>query len=256
MSIAKYKVAVLDDDKLILKSSLEELKSFPELIVVAFDTNSDNFISKVQTTDPDFLILDIELNGDSRTGLQVAQLLKKPVVFLSAKTRENLNDIKFIQYEEDYPVDFIMKSTSSILKKGLEKYIEQLESYLQQHNILLKVKGDQINVNRKDIVVITTDKEHGSGSGNKVVYFTNRPGVILIDTNFAELRRHGLNTSDFIQIHKSILLNKNKVTGFKNRTFTVPHLDMNGKMITNIFKVPEEISEETKQAIIKAGFKL
>lgn len=255
MSSKKYNIAVLDDDKDLLKDTLEQLKEFNEIQVVVYDQKSSSFIEKVKKSQIDFLLLDIELKDDTKSGIEVAKILKLPVLFLSGKTKDYLESIKDLEMFNEIPVDFILKGSSSHFEKGVKKYIRQLETYLQNTFILLKIKNEgAVKIDVSKIAVITTDKAHGAASGNKVIYFVDRMAAEVADINFSDLKSIGINSSSFIQIHKSILINKSHVKAFKNRKFFINHLNFDGNEIQKEYPLPEEITPQLRRELKESGF--
>ena len=255
MKDKRYKVAILDDDRDLLKDTVDRLKEFKEIEVVVFDTKSASFIKKVQTNEVDFLILDIDLRDDSKSGIDVARILKLPVLFLSGKTKDYLEPIKDLELHNEIPIDFILKGSSSNFEKGIKKYLNEFESYLKSAFILIKIKNEgTIRIDVSKIAVITTDKQHGAGSGNKVLYFVDRKAAEVADINFSDLKSKGINPSSFIQIHKSILINKSHVLAFKNRKFLIKHLNFEGKVIQEEYQLPDEITSQLKKELKDAGF--
>ena len=255
MKQKKYRVAVLDDDKYLLKDTVDQLKDFMELEVIAYDNKSDSFIEKIIGNQIDFLILDIDLKDDSKSGIDVAKMLKLPVLFLSGKAKENLESIKDLELNNDSPVDFILKGSTSHFEKGIKKFIIQYELYVQSKSISLKIKNEGIvKIEISNIAVITTEKDHGSGSGNKVIYFRNRKAAEIVDVSFTVLESMGIKDNSFIRIHDSIIINLNHVKAFKDKIFTIQHLDFNNKEVLGNYSLPKEINPQLKKALKEAGY--
>ena len=81
----KWKVGLLEDNQALLKDLKSIVEQLDSIQVVCYATNSSDFIAKVESTQPQILLLDIDLVNDSMTGLDVAKLLKRPVIFVSGK---------------------------------------------------------------------------------------------------------------------------------------------------------------------------
>ena len=105
----KWKVAILEDDQYQLKDLKETLSSLKEVEVVAWSTGSIEFMSKVAESFPDVIIVDINLNGDPASGIQVAHRLKLPVIFASGNNAAYLKDIEILKRDHDLLVDHITK---------------------------------------------------------------------------------------------------------------------------------------------------
>ena len=106
--------------------------------VVAFATGSDEFLRKVNSNKPEALVLDIDLAGDSMSGLDIANKLKLPVLFASGKTKDFISGIEDLNVNSDMPVEHISKPiTAEKLKKILPKFIAEIEAICKAKFLLV-----------------------------------------------------------------------------------------------------------------------
>lgn len=228
----KWKFAILEDDKAILKDIVEKLRKISSIEVVCWARTSDDFIEKVRENPPDVLILDIELRGDSKTGLDVAALLKKPVLFISGNTRDNITGLEELNYSfANMPVEHLSKPvTDEKLLRAVHKFIALMKGP-QKETVRLSFIGEgsrEVDVN--SVAVITTDKNHGAESGNKIMYFNNRKPGVIANISFKQLAAKGFQPPIFIQTERSVLANKNVIAySGKGNIFSVWHQDGGGK---------------------------
>ena len=98
----KLKVAILEDNPSLLKDHKQNLEATELVEVVAFATNSTDFLNNEKTSKADALLLDIDLGGgSSMNGLEVAYKLKLPVLFVSGHNAANLKEIEKLENEFD-----------------------------------------------------------------------------------------------------------------------------------------------------------
>ena len=156
--MSKLKVAILEDSKVLLKELKENVEATGLVNVVAWDTSSAEFIEKVKATNPDALLLDIDLAGDERNGIEVAHKLGKPVLFVSGKTTEFNNKIEFIDMQSDFIVDRIGKTYSQeTLKKKLSKFIAVIQSSLASRHTFLDILHHGRTKIETDTIVYNAD---------------------------------------------------------------------------------------------------
>lgn len=203
----KWKVGLLEDNQAMLKDLKSIVETLDTVQVVCYATNSSEFISKVESTQPQILLLDIDLVNDSMTGLDIAKLLKLPVIFVSGKNAEHLRTIENLKFDYLFKVDFISKPyNDDHLKKLLQQFILDLKNQSTNETLVLKFNGESHRIPIKDIAFFRTEKIAKSNSNNKVVYFTNNTPQTIVDYSYS-------NTIDvhlediFIKCEKGIRVN-------------------------------------------------
>ncbi|MDD2564571.1 MAG: response regulator [Salinivirgaceae bacterium] len=207
--MTKLKAAILEDNKTLLKDLKQNLEATNLVEVIAWATNSEEFIEKAEKNQPEALILDIDLQGDSMTGIDIANRFKLPTLFVSGKNKEYLEGIESLTMNSEYPVLHISKP---ITKDKLDRILPKL---IQETQLLLSTKFTRLDfseskrnkVNINTIVFLCTDKNHGSKSNNKVIYFNDRKPEILINFSFSKMNNFGLSERQFITISGSHRVN-------------------------------------------------
>ena len=236
------KVAILEDNKDLLKELKQTLEEIALVDVVAWATSSAEFLSKVEQTKPDALLLDIDLRGDSMSGLDIAHRLKLPVLFVSGKTVEFNHGIEDYNLNSEVPVHHITKPiTDEKLRKILPKFIKEIEAQGAKNFIYLDFADTRRNKIAIDtIVYLGTDKANGSDSNNKQIFFTNRKPEILIDFSFSKMEEIGFAKNIFITIHKSFRVNPDKIELYhKSHNVEVKIIGTNGKAEIKLLPVSE-----------------
>lgn len=251
--MTKLKVAVLEDDRELLEDLIESVKESGLAEVIIKSMNSDDFIAKVRAaTQVDLLMLDIELSEESRTGIDVAHKLKLPVLFVSGRTRENLDGIEELNMDLNLPVEHVMKPiTATKLKRILPKIAEEIRLRQKSTQIRLRLArgktkelvdlssivffqaGDIIEDNqafeRNGEAKLPTLSDK-STSGNKVMFFMHRKPEMLVDQTFEDLERNGLSNNQFIVISKSCRVNVDHILAYdrSNHQIVVRAMNLSG----------------------------
>lgn len=206
----KLKVAILEDSKQLLKDLKQNLEETGLVEVVAWATNSDEFLEKVKQSYPDALLLDIDLGGDSMNGLDIANNLRLPVLFVSGKTENFYQGIADHNLNSEYTVQYITKPiTIEKLKKILPKFINEIKALSKAETITLNLMDRGKKTIEVDSIVFLTSK--GEESNNKIIYFNNSPPDILIDFSFSEMEDRGFMKTEFIKIHKQYRVNAKRI---------------------------------------------
>jgi DNA-binding LytR/AlgR family response regulator len=246
--MSRLKVAVLEDSKVLLKELIANLKATDLVQVVAFSTQAEEFIEKVKSSDVEALLLDIDLAGDSMSGLDVAAYLKMPVLFVSGKTPKYVHQIEEHNFSSEIPVEHVSKpATLDRLKRALPKFIQQVEQYVRQTSIRLDFADSKGNLIRlDDIVYVETEQGKGGESGNKLIHFRSRPPERLIDLSFPALERAGLAKHKFIQPHKSYRVNADQILSYDSTSHKIEVKSNNGKGMTS---APIPVSENYRKLV-------
>ncbi len=227
--MSKIKVAILEDSKHLLKELKQNLDKTQLVDVVVWALNSDEFFEKRKGEIIEALILDIDINGDSMTGIDIANNQKLPVLFVSGKTKEFYEKIEDLNLNSDKIIEHISKPiTIGKLNKILPKFIAQINAANSTKFVFLNLKDIETGENAKrvkieinDIVYIGTDKKMGAESNNKVIYFTNRKPALLVDFSFTKMEEIGLPLNTFIKTHKSFRVNETKIEEYDKTDHTI-----------------------------------
>jgi len=249
--MSKLKVALLEDSKELLKDLKCTLEEIGLVEVVAVATTSDEFLKKVALAKPDAVLLDIDLNGDSMTGLDIARKLKLPVVFLTGKMASYFAEIPGLDVDlGPAPVKFLTKPiTSDKLNGLLPKFIHEVRTLAKPATVKLRLKDDEMSksFSLDSIVCLCTDKREGSASLNKVIHFKDRPPGVLVDFSFGKMDEVGFPKEQFLTIHKSFRVNAGYIAEFHGDRLIVRAMNGSGKL--EPLELP--VSEDYRPAIRK-----
>lgn len=228
---------------MLLKNLKENLEKTELVEVVAFATNADDFLEKVKNTKPEALLLDIDLTGNSMNGLDIANLLELPVLFVSGKTVEFNAGIEELNTNKNIPIQHISKPIlKEKLDKILPKFIRDIKAYNSVDYVYLdfgEIKRNKISVDT--IVYIETDTGKSGASNNKRIYFTNRKPEILYNISLSRIEEKGFDAAKFIKIRGSHRVNVDKIKCYnKNHEVEVDVCDENGKIVLKQLLVSED----------------
>jgi CheY-like chemotaxis protein len=219
----KLKVALLEDEKEQLKYRRQILIESGLVEVVAWATNSQEFREKVNESNANALLLDIDLGGDKMTGLEMAYELKLPVLFVSGHNAKNLKEIETLKRDFDLPVHHITKPFSDKdFIKSVGQFKSEIDTIINTKFIQLDISGSRREKIAIDtIVCLCTDKANGAESNNKQIFFSDRKPEILVDFSFSKMEDKGFSKNQFLTIHKSFRVNAGKILCYKKDTHEV-----------------------------------
>ncbi len=247
----KLKVAVLEDNMELLKDLIENLKETNQVEVTLFATNSSDFLEKIKSNPVEALILDIDLAGDSMSGIDVANKLKLPVLFISGKSRDFIDRIEDLNLNHDFPIESIMKPTSQDkLNKILIKFISRINQAEKSAFVYLTFKGNRREKIDFNTIVYLESETGGSGeSNNKKIYFTNRIPETLIDFAFRKMHEKGFDENVFKTPNRSYRVNVNKINSYNpDHTLDLEVVfDSNGRTIIKHIPVSESFRSEFRK---------
>ncbi len=246
--MSKLKVAVLEDKEDMLKELIINLKETNLVEVVSYPTNSTEFLKQIDSS-VEALILDIEIDNDM-SGIEVANKLKLPVLFVSGRARDYLSEIEYLNANFTVPVEHVMKFSSlDKLTKILQKFINQIRSTEKMNYVTLDFKESK---NQKicidSIVYIETDTGNSGKSNNKRIYFKDRLPMTLIDFSFKRMEERGLTEFYFARPSQSHRVNKNHVEKYNKdkNSLEVKAMNNNGNIVSFQISVSENYRTEMK----------
>jgi len=242
------KVAILEDSPLLLKSLEEDLNETNLVEVVVSATKSSDFLEKVKVNQIEALVMDIDLGGDNMNGLDIANKLKLPVLFVSGKTIEFTHSIEELNMNLPIPVQHISKPiTVEKLKRILPKFLNEISAFNRTRFIYLDFSDRKRNRIAIDtIVFLETDTGNSGASNNKRIYFTDRKPETLYNFSLTKMEDKGFDKTQFIQIRSSHRVNVDKILRYNNITheIEVEVFESNGKTVIKNLPVSENFRKD------------
>lgn len=169
------KLAITDDQVIILKGLQKILADVPHISIVGVYNNGDELLSGIEKDQPDVLLLDIQMPG--KTGIELAGIISKqyPSIKIIALTNVDV----LIQVKKTLQqgcLGYLFKDASpEVIVKAIET-VYTGEQYLQeelQRQLLMSLSSDQkskqiITRREKEILQLIVDEYTNQEIANKL----------------------------------------------------------------------------------------
>lgn len=202
--MSRVKIYILEDE-IITQELLRETLESMDYNVCGMQINAEAALNEIQQLKPDIAILDIRVDGD-KTGIWLGDQLDFPIIYLTA-----FNDKKTIKDAiKTRPVSYLPKPFNSTdlfigVELALSKIVNKKEIIVKVRNRNVKVTIDEILFAKKNDHYLT-------------LHFKNTKKTIRSSIkDFLAM----VNTSTFIQVHRSYLINKNHVVEYNSKEILI-----------------------------------
>ncbi len=201
-------VYILEDEIItqeVLKQTLESLNC----IVCGMQSNAEKALEEIRLLTPDIVILDIRVEGE-KTGIWLGNQLNIPIIYLTAfSDRKNIKDAA-----QTNPVSYVQKPFKEkdlliALELAKSKLIGNKELIIKDRTLTIKIKVNNILYAKKEDHYIALYQSHGK----KLIRATVQEFLDMV-------------TDDFIQVHRSYIINKNFVSGFSNKLVKIQDIEI------------------------------
>ncbi len=215
--MSRLRIAVLEDDPVILDHLVSSLKALDNVLVVTAQEDATKYMERVRATAPDALMLDIEIHGDKEAGLDIAQKLELPVIFISGQISNNLLRIEKIQrLKEQVPVEHLTKGFDEHdFRHAMYRFIRLIDATRKPTMVDLRLQNrERLQVRLEDIVSIESPDGEAYGHNDRIVYFTERRPVIVpkLSMTDAALEADGFPKGAMLRVSKFSLVNPQRIT--------------------------------------------
>ncbi|HZV69418.1 MAG TPA: LytTR family DNA-binding domain-containing protein [Saprospiraceae bacterium] len=202
----KYKCFILDDEPLALNVIEQHLSRFNQMEVCGKSTDPLEALAQIKILQPDLLFLDIEM--PEITGLElIASIQHKPEIIITTAYREFA-----VEGFELNVLDYLVKPIAlKRFVKSMDKFFDKMATNTmpdtQNDPSYLYVKADRktIKVAFDDILYLEGAKDY-----SKIVLANQK---IITKISIGNLN-NDLPADRFIQVHKSFIVAKNKITAY------------------------------------------
>ena len=200
------KIAVCDDNKLVLKELEKQLLEIDPANIVSTFSDLDLLFFSLETADYDALLLDIDWQRE-QTGLDAAEKLylnypNLPIIYVTAYTEQFVQQV-FLR--KSNLCGYLMKPVDrSLLIANLKKAVEMKERDAQER-LLIRTDGKLVTVPFRDILYIES-------KGHHIKVCTPERSLITYEKlgKIEEKLGHG-----FLRCHKSFLVNMVHIRSFR-----------------------------------------
>lgn len=244
---ALIRVAVLEDEKELLKEMVDNLRRTGLVEVVVFEQDSERFIEHVRKHQPELLILDIHLKGETTNGVHIAKILKLPAFFFSGARELHLHALDNLTWLKDFPPigNFNKAPDADTLKTVLEKFIPRVREYQKCQKIKVKPIGcDERLISLSDVSFIVSNR------GNHNIYFENERPIIIADKTFEYFKQNGFSEDKFYLYGRSHLLNISRAS-YEDEMLQIPYKADNGEKRIERINVAADKRKEVKKVFLK-----
>ena len=237
--MSKIRFAVVEDEQLYLDDrceNLDELKNECDVEVVIKAHNAEEFFAEYRKNpdNVDALILDIDLTG-SYTGLQIAEKVLKPSLFVSGYNAKYLNNIEDLSDRIDVVMHITKPMSDEKFKNKIRDFCREIRMHQQFDNqiLTLRLDGMLVNVPANDVVFVESISD---GNNNKVIYFKSNKPYQQNDKSFSVIMAMCQNTA-IVQISKSCYVNKEHIVGKDQGVVKVSYMNREGKTVNRALPV-------------------
>ncbi|AUC86175.1 hypothetical protein CW731_13195 [Polaribacter sp. ALD11] len=193
------------EDEIITQELLKETLEILEYKICGMATNAETALREIEELQPDIAILDIRVEG-LQTGIWLGNQLEIPFIYLTA-----FNDVETIKKAiKTKPASYLVKPfNNNELFIAVELAISKIKKTAQ---IIIKDRDTNIKILEEDILFVKKEDHYLALNlvGSKR----------LIRASIKDFLEQ-VNSSYFIQVHRSYAVNKNHVSAFNSKEITI-----------------------------------
>lgn len=201
----KYKCYIVDDEPLAINVIENHLSKLDQFEICGTSTDSVEAFNQLKTLQPDLLFLDIEM--PDLTGLELIESIdNQPDVIITTAYREYA-----VEGFEHNVLDYLVKPIPfKRFLKAIDKFLQQKEAISNEISEIpthLFVKADRktVKIDFEAILYVEGLKDY-----SRIILADQKIMTKVSIGNLYEL----LPSKQFLRIHKSFIVSKNKITAF------------------------------------------
>ena len=196
------KKILIVEDEIIISDFIFKMLNNSGFTNVKVANNSEDALFIINNFKPEILLLDINVEGkDSGIELAKKKNIEAKVIYITAQ-----NDNATIQKAiATNPITYL---TKPLKKTDLLAAIQLASFRTKTQSILIKDGFEEIKLSLDDLLFIKSD-------GNYIDIYTNTRKISIRES--LEKFYEKLDENQFLRIHRSIIINQNKIS--KNRPF-------------------------------------
>tara|TARA_R110002051_G_scaffold13808_9_gene45677 strand:+ start:5343 stop:6017 length:675 start_codon:yes stop_codon:yes gene_type:complete len=215
------KIYILEDEIItqeLLKQTLESLK----FEICGMATDAETALEEIHALKPDIAIIDIRVEGN-KTGIWLGNQLEMPFIYLTA-----FSDTETIKKAIiTKPISYLVKPfNTNDLYIAVELAINAIQNTTQ---IILKEKNKNSVILEEMILFAKKDDQY--------LTLHLKDSVKLIRSSISEFMNQ-VNSTSFLQVHRSYIINKNHVTAFDKKKITIANnnIPISKTYVKEVFK--------------------
>lgn len=223
---------VIEDDWVLSANLRENLESLGYEVVASI-TDHQQALAAVQRVTPDIYIVDIELSGSTKNGIEIMQEINTdhriPIIYLTSYDQDDYRQ----KAKSTSPANYLLKPAGKnqldiAIDIALHNHYEQTRrqklplcpAFAQQHSYFIREVDKYIKIAVADMCVIKGDHSYSSiYTPYKEFKISGSLGRIL----------EQLNVSDILRCHRSYAININCIQAFTEHEL---HISIGNEMMT------------------------
>ena len=200
-------------------------KNFPKVKVLSTITSIINAKIELSRSNPDFVILDINLqDGNAFTLLRELDAITFKILFVTAHNKYAVEAFKFSALDfllkPIYPDDLVLSIGKIIDELENQQYHNQLEAFFHNYNDKNNQKKLVLK-NLETVHVVGLDEILYIESDNNYSNFHLRDGRKILISKTLKSFEEKLRNENFFRVHQSYIVNLSCVSAFDKKNDTV-----------------------------------
>ena len=185
------------EDEILISDYIYEMLSESGFVNIEIANDCKEAVSKMSLFKPEILLMDINLEGKD-TGIELAKQKNDEAIIIYITAQ---NDSATIQNAiATNPLSYL---TKPIKKTDVLAAIQLANFKTKSNQIIIKDGFEEITLSYEDLLFIRSD-------GNYIDIFTNTKKITIRES--LEKFYDKLDKNQFLRIHRSIVINRNKVS--------------------------------------------
>jgi len=212
----KYKTLIIDDENLAIEVIETHLSKFTEFEIVGKCNNALQAIEVLRKQCVDLIFLDIQM--PEITGLEFLKSVNvNAEVIITTAFREFA-----VEGFEFNVLDYLLKPIS------LDRFVQAIDKFYQKHQIIQSDSQPKPKAQSKEIF-IRADRTYQKISINEIIYIESiKDYVKIYTTTGMKITKQSISKFEedlpsdiFLRIHRSYLVNLDKISGFTNSSVLI-----------------------------------
>lgn len=217
------KILIVEDEPMIAES-LQEMLELMEHQVLAVAESGEEAVMQLLEQEPDLLLLDIQLKG-KMDGIELARLIRQkyniPFIFTTAYADEET----ISRAKAEGPYGYIVKPY------GVKDIMAAIEVAMSNYRLFSEISGQDpaapmlvndhlyIKVDQRLVKINRADIAYAEAKGDYVLIKTVQESFIIYSTLKKVIDK--LEGPNFLQIHRSFLVNINHIADIEETTVSI-----------------------------------
>lgn len=221
------RILIVEDESLVAMDMERMLTKLGYKVLPHVNSYNEAVIALEKDT-PDLVLLDITLT-DTKTGIDLSQVIQQqhkiPFIYITSHSDRKTMDEALVTKPNGYLLKpFDADDLYSAIEVALVNYAGHSVNTNQQESSMIS-EGVLFVKTDKSYVKVEIDDIYWIESEHNYLYIISQKGKYIIRSNFKDFLQH-LPSTQFMQVHKSFMVNLKKVDAFSHADIRI-----NGKEI-------------------------